>query len=307
MEQDGRPTADGEEVSPSVEPISWDQVVESTPPIAGESLAATIGALADPATRSPIPDTCPFFRTVDDAGVAAPPIEAVHPANRCVAVGEPTPQSPRQQELVCLTSGHNNCPLYLRGSLVAADSLVPLRDRRTPSTPVVASALLLVAATAMSVGFLLVRGSFDLPAAAAASAPSQAAVVASPSSVVSSPAATIAEPSVGSTDAAAPPATPPTEPPATPTPTPAPPTPAPTPAPPTPPAPRPTSDRYLLLVPCPNAADCWIYTVRAGDNLRSIVNYFGVEYGDVLSMNPAITNPTNIHAGDEIRMPPPTR
>ena len=63
----------------------------------------------------------------------------------------------------------------------------------------------------------------------------------------------------------------------------------------------------MLLVPCPNVKDCWIYTVRAGDNLRSIVNYFGVGYGEVLAMNPSITNPTSIHAGDAIRMPPPTR
>jgi len=105
--------------------------------------------------------------------------------------------------------------------------------------------------------------------------------------------------------------TPASEPPPTVNPTQAPPTraptPAPTPAPTAPPTPRATSDRYLLLIPCPKASDCWIYTVRAGDNLRSIVNYFGVSYGDVLAMNPSITDPANIHAGDEIRMPPPTR
>jgi hypothetical protein len=41
--------------------------------------------------------------------------------------------------------------------------------------------------------------------------------------------------------------------------------------------------------------------------LRSIVNYFGVPYDTVLEMNPQIDDPTNIHAGDAIRMPPPTR
>ena len=82
-----------------------------------------------------------------------------------------------------------------------------------------------------------------------------------------------------------------------------------TPAPPTPPPATPlaTSDRYLLLVACPATPDCWIYTVRSGDNLRSIANYFGVPYATVVQMNPQLADPTNIHTGDRIRMPPPTR
>ena len=199
MEQDGRPAVDGDGSTPPVEPVSW-QVVEPAAPIAGESLAATIAALADPASRSPVPDTCPFFRTIDDAGGVAPPSRPPDPANRCVAIGAPTPQSNRQQQLVCLTAAHNNCPRYLRGSLVAADSLASRRGKRGPSTPVIASALLLVAATAMSVGFLLVRGSFDLPAAAAG--PTQVAVAPSPTSAAPSPIATAAsQPSLAPTDA----------------------------------------------------------------------------------------------------------
>ena len=61
-----------------------------------------------------------------------PPVEAPDPANRCVAVGAPTPQSARQQELVCLTSGHGNCPRYLRGALVAADARRPSADHARP-------------------------------------------------------------------------------------------------------------------------------------------------------------------------------
>ena len=57
----------------------------------------------------------------------------------------------------------------------------------------------------------------------------------------------------------------------------------------------------------PVAADCWIYVVRAGDNLRSIVNWFGVSFQRVLQMNPWITDPTTIHAGDELKIPTPTR
>jgi hypothetical protein len=101
-----------------------------------------------------------------------------------------------------------------------------------------------------------------------------------------------------------------------PTPTPTPtlaPTPRPTATPTTAPTPvptattAPTSDRYKLLEPCPGKPDCWIYTVRPGDNFVSIVNWFGVPYDTVLKMNPQIGDPTTIRTGDEIRMPPPTR
>jgi LysM domain len=305
VEQDGRSSAFGKATEPSTDPVAWDQHVEPGPPIAGESLAASIAALADPSTRSPKPDTCPFLRTIDEAG-AAPPFERSDPANRCVAVGEPTPQSSRQQELVCLTTGHSNCPRYLRGALVAADTLAPVAERRGPSTPIVASALVLIAAASMSVGFLLVRGGFDLPAVAAGA--SQVAVAPS----AHTPSAPSLEPSpivTGPPTASAPPPTStptPTEPPVTQPPSPTPAPLGPTPEPPTP-APAPTSDRYLLLVPCPGAADCWIYTVRSGDNLVSIVNFFGVPYDTVLEMNPDIGDPTEIRAGDAIRMPPPTR
>lgn len=302
MEQDGRPPAPGEATDPPIDTVDWDQRVEPAPPVAGESLAATIAALADPATRSPRPDTCPFLRALDASGATVPPFERPDAANRCVAVGEPSPQSARQQQLVCLTLGHSNCPRYLRGALVAADSLAP-PAARSPSAPVVASVLILVAATAMSVGFLLVRGGFDLPMGAPGGSQLAAAtLLPSPSpaatTVLSSAApASLApvEPTVAVTPSAAP---------ATPAPTPAPtapPTPAPT------PSAAPTSSRYALLDPCPATPNCWVYTVRPGDNLRSIVNYFGVQYDTVLDMNPQIRDPTNIHAGDRIRMPPPTR
>jgi LysM domain-containing protein len=308
VEEDGRPMPAGDSTDPSLRPVRWDRQVEVSPPIGGEHLAATIAALADPATRSPRADTCPFFRTIDAAGAPGAPVEMPDPANRCVALGEPAPQSARQQQLVCLTSGHSNCPRYLRGALVATDA-VTAPVRRNPSPPVIASLLILIAAAAMSVGFLLVRGGFDLPASA--TVPSALAVVPG-SSASDGPRPTT------------PPAT--ASPRATPSPTPAV-TPAPTePAPSAtampssratsspPPAPTPaataltgTAARYAVLVACPGAPNCWIYTVRPGDNFRSIVNWFGVPYDTVLRMNPQIRDPATIHTGDRIRMPPPTR
>jgi len=86
------------------------------------------------------------------------------------------------------------------------------------------------------------------------------------------------------------------------------PSPAPTPSPTVnaTPSPRPTSDRYALLEPCPNEPDCWIYIVRAGDNLVSIANYFGVSLDRVYDLNPwARTTP--LRAGQELVLPPPTR
>jgi LysM domain-containing protein len=307
VEEDGRPTLTGEPTDPPLDRIAWDQRVEPAPPASGDHVAAMIAALADPATRSPRPDTCPFLRTIDASGAPLLPIEMPDPSNRCVAVGEPSPQSARQQQLVCLSSGHSNCPRYLRGAQVAAEVVAP-PQRRNPSVPVVASALILVAAAAMSVGFLLVRGGFEVPAAASLS--SQVAVEPSPSVVAAEP--TASAPVAAET---ASPAAPPS--PSAPSPSPSP-SAAPTPTPPSTPAPTPaptaaatpltgTAARYALLVACPDAKNCWVYTVRSGDNFQSIVNWFGVPYETVLRMNPQLGNPKNIRAGDKIRIPPPTR
>jgi Tfp pilus assembly protein FimV len=84
------------------------------------------------------------------------------------------------------------------------------------------------------------------------------------------------------------------------------PTPEPTPKPTPKPTPRPTSARYALLDPCPDRDRCWIYTVRSGDNLYSIANYFGVALQTVYDWNPW-TQTTRLRAGQQLRMPPPTR
>jgi hypothetical protein len=242
-------------------------------------------------------DVCPFLRAERD-GLLGPPTEAPDADNRCDAFSGPTPQSARQQELVCLTSSHNDCPRYHRGTLVRMETVERPKAQRGPSTPVIASTLVLIVAAAASVGFLLVRGGLTMPVAAVR--PSVVAVASPEASV----AAAIATPT--------PTPTPSPTPTASPSPTPSP-TLAPTPTQTVPPTsaptatPAPTSSRHALLDPCPGTRNCWIYTVRSGDNLRSIVNYFGVPYDTVLRMNPQINDPTTIRAGDKIRMPPPTR
>ena len=69
--------------------------------------------------------------------------------------------------------------------------------------------------------------------------------------------------------------------------------------------PRPTSNRFALLKPCPGTPDCYIYIVRSGDNLFSIAKYFGVPLKTVQAMNP--WTKSGLVAGKELRIPTPTR
>jgi LysM domain len=231
---------------------------------------------------------CPFLATEGPDGLLRAAIGWPGPANRCTAIGEPQPQSDRQQELVCLTTGHVNCPRFLRG-VIAAETPPPKPAREPVSTAVIGSGLVLVAALAASFGFLVVRGGFDVPIASPGA--SQIGLVVP--SISSSPAPT-------PTPTIAPSPSPSASPPASAAPTPSPTrTPAPT------PRPTRTSDRYAVLTRCPSTPNCWIYTVRAGDNLQSIANWFGVPLDRIWEMTPGLTTP--IHVGDKLRMPPPTR
>ncbi len=246
--------------------------------------------------RSDDPETCPFLRAADEADRIVVPIEAPDPANRCAALRDPVPQSLRQQELVCLASGHVNCPRYLRGAVVIAEAPpAPIRPGRGVSPAVIGSVLALIMAASASLAFVLARGGLELTAAAPTPSPiaSQGAVAQASATPEATPIATASP-----TRTASPSPTP------TPTPTPSPtvsppPTVAPT------ARPAPTSDRYALLRPCPGTPRCWIYRVRAGDNIYSIANYFGISQDSIYDRNPLVRN--GLRPGQDLRLPPPTR
>jgi hypothetical protein len=250
--------------------------------------------------RSPNPAICPFLRSVDGDAVR-PPIEAPDAANRCAALRETVPQSLRQQELVCLSSGHVNCPRYLRGAVAITELPPPVvRPGRAVTPPILASLVVLAVAFTLSIAFIASRGGLELTPVATPSASASA-----PVAVVPTPTATVAASPSGETPG------PSGTPESTPTPTPvqtAEPTPAPTPSPSSGPTvePKPTSDRYALLTRCPGTSDCWIYRVRSGDNLFSIARYFGVSLDRIYAMNPWVRT-TSLRAGQSLRLPTPTR
>jgi len=246
--------------------------------------------------RSPDPNICPFLRATGEHGLVGP-IETPDTANRCAALAQAVPQSLRQQELVCLSAGHVNCPRYLRGAAVVAEApMAVVREGRAMSPAMLGSLVVLVLALSASVGFVLARGgALDIgPTGNLASASPSAVAAASPSAVASAP---VVAPT--STMAVTPSPTPS----ATPSPTPVV-TPAPTAAP-TPRA-KMRSDRYRLLRACPDAPRCWIYRVRSGDNLYSIARYFGVSQDSIYARN-AWLRDRGLRAGQELRLPPPTR
>jgi hypothetical protein len=251
------------------------------------------------------PQICPFLRSIDDADRVRAPVETPDPANRCAALHDPVPQSLRQQELVCLTSGHVNCPRYLRGAMTTNQPLDRVPTARIVTPAIAGSVLVLIGAFMLSLAFVVSNGGLVLTAAASPGPTGGVLgeVEATPPpptpTALATPVATVAP-----TATAAPAASP--SPTLSPSPSPAPvPTASPTPIPTAKPTARPSSSRYALLKPCPDTPKCYIYVIRSGDNLYSIVNYFGVSLKTVKAWNPWTANGLKIGRG--LRIPPPTR
>ena len=256
--------------------------------------------------RAENPVICPFFRA-DVDGVIGPPIEVPDAANRCAALAEVVPQSMRQQQLVCLSSGHVNCPRYQHGAV--AMTPVPIARPRalTTLTPAIAISLAtLVLSFMISAAFVVANGGLTVPSAAVASKPPAASPSLAAAATSGAGAATIAPSAAAPVVTPSPTAASPT-PAVTPSPSPtASPTPRPTPRPTPKPTPKPSSARYALLTACAGTSDCWIYRIRSGDNLASIANYFGVSLQRVRTMNPW-TKTTGLKSGQQSRIPTPTR
>ncbi len=264
--------------------------------------------ILDDAARSPDASVCPFFRYELEGSLVAP-LLVPDDGNRCAAIGAPRPQSLRQQELVCLRWAHADCPRYLRGAM----TLPTNPPGRRPPVPraTVAALMILVLSAGISFGFVVQRGGIDLPVVGADAAATDVAQVGASSPAVSEPPATLA-PTVSQAPSAAveASASPTLEPTGSPSPSPtAEPTPTSslTPAPTPTPTAAPTSNRYALLDACPDKPDCYLYTVRSGDNLYSIGNYFGISMATIYKWNPKYANGSRLRPGDQIRMPPPTR
>lgn len=270
--------------------------------------------ILDDAALSHAHGVCPFLRGAE--GPLAMPAGIAVEGQLCVAIGPPRAQSTSQQQLVCLRRAHADCPRYQRGALVPP-------ERAARSTPVpratLAAILVLVLSAGISLGYVIQRGGLDMPAAgpastdgglALATTPTPAATEAVETVPVATPEAPSAEPSGDPGPSDATPATPPVT--SSPSPAAATPTPTPTaratPKPTVKPKPTatPRSDRYKLLVKCPDRDGCWIYTVRPGDNLFSIAKYFGHPLKTIYTWNPQYPD-ARLRTGAEIRMPPPTR
>jgi len=286
----------------------YDDPPADHPPIAsGDPLDGAVAA-APEHVRSQLPGwertttdpVCPFLRASTTGGALAEPIETPDPANRCTALHDAVPQSLRQQELVCLSSAHVNCPRYVRGTVGLPAPVEPVSAARRV-TPAMAGALALFGlAFAISVGFVVATGGLALTAAVPTATQGGAVlgeIETAPPSVLPTPEATV-EPTSGPTPSPSPSASP------SPVPTAAP-TPAATPKPTAKATPRPTSNRFALLKACPGSPDCYIYIVRSGDNLFSIAKYFGVPLKTVQAMNP--WTKSGLVAGKELRIPTPTR
>jgi hypothetical protein len=270
---------------------------------------------SEPAQSSAVPLRCHFLRMVTPDGKLAEAQATAIPSHRCAAFGDPLPLSLRQQELVCLQRVHVSCPRYVRGTLLASEAEARPEGegtrRRFPLMTIVAIALVGISILALIAGGLGFFGGGTAPA----SSPTPSTVAGASTTPSGS-----AESSLTAGPSATPTATPRVTPSATPTATPSPsPTPtksaSATPVPPPTWPPGATASRMDLLTPCTDQPNCWLYTVRSGeengspghtdDTVPAIATFFGVRQSDILSLNPWAAG--GITPGQQLKIPNPTR
>ncbi len=253
----------------------------------------------EPAPSGPI--RCHFLRSVGPDGRLADPQKVAVPTHRCAAFGDPLPLSLRQQELVCLQRVHVSCPRYVHGTLLADEEAAPTAEKEQeggfPLTTVAAVVLVIAAIgmllTGPVLGVLPFGGGSSHPTPSVSVSPSGTATVGP--SATPRPTATIAP----SLTPAASPTAPPTAGPSA--------TPAPTPGATSSWPPGATASRMDLVVPCSDQPNCYIYTVRSGNVLAAIANFFGVDLAMIRQMNPSVATSNAIYVGEQLKIPPPTK
>jgi LysM domain len=269
---------------------------------------ASGGAVLDMEAEAAASPVCRFLR-LDRDGALQASSGMVDVDHLCAALATPVPVSVAQQTLVCLVATHVDCPRYLRGSNVLP--IVEPAARRSIPRPTLVAAAVLVGSLAGSLAYTAANGGLSIPIPTA-TPPASAAIAASatPSGATPVPSAGLPSPSPASTPApslaSATPASPAASAPAASAPAASAPA-ASAPAASAPAASGATADRLALLEPCPGRPDCYVYTVRPGDNLTSIGLFFGVPFDTILRLNPWIGDPTTIHKGDRIVLTTPTR
>lgn len=269
-------------------------------------LAPRFGRWSEPASANAGPVRCHFLRSVGPDGRLVEAQRTAVPTHRCAAFGDPLPLSLRQQELVCLQRVHVSCPRYVRGTLLANESSSSPANagprKRLPILSIVGVGLVVLALVVVASSMLGLPpfggGNTGLNQADVATqqpaSPSATATVETTASI--QPSAALS-PTLEPTASLGP-------------------TLAPTPAAASWP-PGATASRMNLLVPCTDQANCYVYTVRRSgpppggngssvpDSLANIATFFGVSVNEINAMNPSASS--GIHAGDKLKIPPPTR
>lgn len=275
-------------------------------------MTSRYGAWADKSEAGSGPVRCHFLRSVGPDGKLGDPQKTAVPTHRCAAYGDPLPLSLRQQELVCLQRVHVSCPRYVRGTVLANENEAQPepQERRAGGIPLllIVGAGLVALSMIILVGGVLGFGPLGSGSASHAPAISQATATATATATPTATPTPDATPTATNSATTRPSATPAAT--ATPRPTATPGASASWP-------PGATASRMDLVVACTNQTNCYLYTVRSGapapagngsktaDNVASIAKFFGVSATKIYSMNPGSSS--GIHAGQKLKIPPPTR